>query len=513
MIIKSYSQALRLYNLSVDLANNWISRYYPSNNYKFFGVSIEKVQAFSQHHFFSCLCEKTPIENTWGQYPTSTELSQNRNFDLILKIIFRIFDLVKFLLSPKRSLDNLTACQILVLASGRHLDDLRSLLKNLRTEQQIMVVGKITPRTQNWLRRVKLNFLNVENGSHFVDRWQRLKFLALFARSFWVKNKNYHLLETADWRGRLWYLRLFQFPQIATLLTFAHNLFLKTKPKVILTTTSNDTFGAAFVLSAQALGIQVIELQHGIVSYETIESHYYQSDHYLVWGKIPKQLHPKNGQVVGCPYFEKPKIKIVNLPNYYKNKALRVLVLLSPPYGMLSIFKSKPNQEVLSDLIKGLSKLPSSYQIIFRSHPSFPLKQILKSSGLQLPVNFSINDNSDTLQEIKSSDVVISQATTAGLIAILLKKPSFFFDNSYLFEKFGEPFTNSESTVHVPLQSLRQIDQPVLNLLNDKQLLTKQRKAQDRFANDYCAKFGKDSWIAIEKFIEEIISGNRSWKK
>lgn len=506
MIIKSYSQALRLYNLSVDLANNWISRYYPSNNYKFFSVSIEKVQAFSQHHFFSCLLEKAPIENTWSQYPTTTEFSQSRNFDLILRIVFRIFDLVKFLLSPKRSLNDLIACQVLILASGRHLDDLRSLLKYLKTEQQIMVVGKITPKTQNWLRREKVNFLNVENVSRSVDRWQRLKFLALFARSYWVKNKEYHLLETANWRSRLWYLRLFQFPQIATLLTFAHNLFLETKPKVILTTTSNDTFGAAFVLSAQALGIQVIELQHGIISYETIESHYYQSDYYLVWGKIPRQLHPKNAYIVGCPYFEKPKVKIGNRLYKHKNRSIRVLVLLSLPYGMLSIFKSKSNQEVLSDIIKGLFKLPSYYQIIFRSHPSFPLEQILNSSGLQLPANFSISNNSDTLQEIKSSDVIISQATTAGLIAILSKKPSLFFDNSYLFEKFRDPFTNSESAVHVPLQSLRHIDQPILNLLNDKQLLTKQRKAQDRFANDYCAKFGKDSWISIEKFVREVIN-------
>src|SRR3989344_301579 len=107
----SYSKAKKLYDLSVDLASNWISKYYPNNNYKFFGVSIEKVQAFPQHHFFSSLCEKVPIENMWDQYPTTTELSRRKNFDLIPKVIFRSLDLVKVLLSSKKSFRNLAACQ------------------------------------------------------------------------------------------------------------------------------------------------------------------------------------------------------------------------------------------------------------------------------------------------------------------------------------------------------------------------------------------------------------------
>ena len=176
---------------------------------------------------------------------------------------------------------------------------------------------------------------------------------------------------------------------------------------------------------------------------------------------------------------------------------------------MLSLFKSKSNQQVLFDLVEGLSKLPSNYKIILRSHPSFPLSQIIKD--FKLPVNFSISNNSSTKQEIESSDVIISQATTAGLIAILLKKPFLFFDNSYLFEKFGEPFTNSESAINVPLSSLEYIDRYVLNLLNNKRHLVKQRKAQNKFINDYCSKFGKDAYRAIEKFMDETIN-HEKWE-
>lgn len=502
-MVNSYSRAKKFFDLSVDLANNWISRYYPKNNYKFFGVPIEKVQAFSQHHFFCSLEEGTLIEDIWSHYPLSSEKSISRNFSPFLKIFFRSLKFVKMLFGPKRLPEKLVSCQVLVLASGRHLEDLFPLIKILSKKQKLLVVGKISPKTQALLRKEKISFSNINNGYEYISIWQRLKFLILFIRSFWIKKSRNSILSMPQWTTRLWYLRLFYFPEIAALVTFAHNLFLETKPKVILTTTSNDTFGAVFTSTAHTLGIKVAEMQHGIISYEIVESNFYQSDYYLVWGKIPQKLHPKNAHIVGCPYFSKPKFE---LKQSEKKVGNNVLVLLSPPYGTLSLFKSKENKDTILDLTIGLSKLPSDWKITLRTHPSYPLNNVLLS--VDLPKKFSVSTTKNVEDEIMRHSVVITQPTTAGLIAVLHGKPLLFFDNSYLFEKFGEPFTLSKSAINVPINSLQNIDQYILNLLNDKKVLEKQKKYQHKLLDNYCSGFDADSYRSIEKFIKRIIKEN-----
>lgn len=510
-IAETYTDAKKLYDLSVDLANNWISRFYPDNNLEYHGVRLEEVQAFSQHYFFSCLFEKGKINNIWTQYPEILEKSV-RNSNFFKRILARIFDF---------SFKNLTAFQnvsirnekfdIIFLASGRHLDDLLPLVIHLKKYFKVCVVGKIKKNTQTALADEKIVFLDIDNTRRFASFLARLKHLYLINKKPWILRKRNGLFKMPSWKSRLWYLRLQLFPEILALLDLACELFVATNPKVLLTTTSNDTFGAAFCLAAQACEIKVAEIQHGLTSWEIIESNFYNSDYYLVWGKLAKKYHPKNVQIVGCPYaWEELKIEKSNLNRNLDNKS--ILVLWTPPFGSLSLFKSRLNYKVLEDLTLGLAKLPKSMTISLRSHPSYPIED---SNIKKLPFNIVIDQEKDFLQSVKRHNIIVAGGvTTAALAAIFYKKPLLFFDSNVLFEKFGEPFTNSKSAVNVSLGSLRKIDRYILNLLNDKQLLERQRKAQDKFVNDYCAKFGKDSWIAIEKFIEQIISrNNHPWKK
>ena len=222
----------------------------------------------------------------------------------------------------------------------------------------------------------------------------------------------------------------------------------------------------------------------------------------MVWGKIPKKLHPKNAKIVGCPYFKKSAVKN-SLSTQKKTGTIRILILWTPPFGTLSLFKSKSNNQTLKDLIKGLSNLPQSCKITLRPHPSYyltdDLNEILPSE------NFSLSQQQSAEEEIKNHDIIVTGATTAGLIAILYKKPLLFFDNSYLFEKFGEPFTQSKSAINVPVKHLRKIDKYILRLINNQGIQTKQGATQEKFINNYCSFFGEDSNEVIAKFINRIM--------
>ncbi|MCR4324838.1 MAG: hypothetical protein NUV69_04095 [Candidatus Curtissbacteria bacterium] len=501
MIASSFNKSKNLYDYSVDLSKNWISKYYPNNNYKFYGISLEKIQAFSQHHFFSSLLQKQPIDDVWGQYPQTFaySLSPGRK---ALKYASKLTHLLKLIVAPRAKIKwPHVASEVLIVASGRHLSGLLPLIKYLSKRRKVLVVGKITEVDQKYLKSINISFLNLTNTQRYQSRRERLKALSFFVFRRWrVENEN-ALLAGRPWTLRLWYLRLFLFPEIVSFLNFAFYLYLRAKPQVILTSTSNDTFGSAFALMAKSFGIKVAEIQHGIATWEIIESDFYFSDYYLVWGRLAKMIHPKNAYIAGCPYYKRPKH--INHVNLKEKKIINVLVLWAPIFGTLSLFLRYSNKQSIEKLVKGLSKLDSGFRIILRNHPSYSLRDDL--DDLELPANVKVDNSSKVENVINKSDVVITGATTAGLIAILKNKPTLYFDNSFLSGKFGDPFVKSKSSINIKFDQLEDIDVGIKKILYDKNKLKRQRFYQNKFSNHYVSAFGIKSFMEIDKFINKVI--------
>lgn len=502
MIPKSFREAQKLYDLSVKVSQSWISKYYPRDNHQILGIPLEKVQAFSQHHFFSCLLEGKPIDDIWSQYPRTTDRPSKAHF------FQRTLQLVRNLTAPKVNIGHLDPdTQIVFLSSGRHLEDWQSAIFYLRRQFKILVVGKIPNEIQKRFAKQKVPAINLSSGRRFLTRQKRFLDLLFFLKFFWKKQGKHHLFDQPLWQKRLWYLRLEQFPEISALLKFANEIFKKTKPALLLTTSSNDTFGASFALTAQHLKIPVAELQHGYTNVAT-DIPFYNSDYQLVWGKIPQKIrksYAKRAIVIGCPFLKK-----LNKNNEEQSTArtIRILVLWTPPFGTIALFKSQANKKTLADLIAGLSHLPKNFLVTLRSHPSNPFEPDLNKS--QLPDNLSISNENTPWEAVAKHDLVIAQPTTATFMAVLQNKPLIFFNNSWLTQHFGEPMVKNGSTLNVPLGKLKRIDEYVLRLINNRKLLTRQQIAQEKFVNDYCSYFGNKSCEQIAEFAKKIINEKSS---
>ena len=504
MIPHSFREAQKLYNLSVNLANSWISKYYRGNSRQILGVPFEKIQAFSQHHFFSCLVEGKPINDLWSQYPRTTDKPSKAHF------LQRTLQVVRNLTAPKVNIGHLDPnTQIVFLSSGRHLEDWQRAIFYLKQHFKILVVGKIPDKIRKKMSEEKIPWIDLPSARRFLTRKERFVDCLLFLRFFWQKRGNHKLFANPLWAKRLWYLRLEQFPEITALLKFARSVFEKTKPSLLLTTSSNDTFGSAFCLTAQKLEIPVAELQHGFASWPTDRA-FANNDYHLVWGEIPKKMFSgisKELVIVGCPFLKKHKSLSINSTKLSKSKT-RVLVLLTPPFGVIELMEKYPTEQVIERLIWGLAKLSKKILVTLRSHPSFPIQDFLDFDNL--PSNIKLSKDKNAQESILAHDIIITQPTTAGFIAIIHKKPLLFFDNSYLTQKFSHPFIKSGSAVNIPCGSLDRIDTYVHKLLSNESLLMKQEKAQEKFIDNYCAYFGEDSCKKIAEFAEKIIDEKSS---
>ncbi len=175
MIPQSFRKAQKLYNLSVDLANSWISKYYPSCNFRFNDVSIEDVQAFSQHHFFSCLLEGKPIDDIWSQYPRTTAKPLGNH------LLKRTLQVVRNLAESKANIGHLDPkTQIVFLSSGRHLEDWHPAIFYLRRHFKILVVGKIPDEIQKRFAKQKIMAINLSSARRFLTRQERFVDLLFF---------------------------------------------------------------------------------------------------------------------------------------------------------------------------------------------------------------------------------------------------------------------------------------------------------------------------------------------
>lgn len=510
-IISSYKKSRVLFERSVKLSFSW--PYFPYGNKDYLKHMI-RIQAFSQHHFFSALLEKKLLEKqtgrkfyingVWERYPM---LSENNHQPAFLSLIFTFYKILRRILESKKVLNEIKQFEILVVSSGRHFNDLLPTVVTLNKIHRVYVIGKFGNAEEAELKNNNVAFINISHASAYLGRMQRIKNLVSSTSVRISFNNKSFVFKTFLWKQRVWYLRLFEFPEVMALLYNAQEIISKSKPKLVLTTSSNDTFGATFSIKAKQTNIPVAEIIHGFAAWD-LGSQFSNSDYQLVWGKpsteVRKQFSTQT-LIVGCPFLQQTTIEKNN--KNFKNAGLKVLVLIAPPFGFVTLFQSVPNRDMARSLLMGLSNLPKIIEVTIRSHPSYNFLEDVRDLNIQN--NIKISNEGNTKDAIAASGLVITQPTTAGFEAILQKKLLLFFDNTYLTDHLSHPFVKSGSAVNVPFGDLGSIDRYVLNLLNDTKRIAKQKKAQSKFAKDYCSYYGDESCDKISQFAERIIKDAR----
>lgn len=499
MKVKTYSKTKKLYDESVYLSKNWMSKYYSFDKHHFNGIPIEKIQAFSQHHFFSSLLGETPIDDIWSQYPQCTCKRLPIINGTLLKKYRMINIFRKNIFEKTISLPVTKNTDIVIVSSGRHLSDLKNLISNLNEHYKVLVIGKILDNDILFLKKEGVDFINIRNARQYLSVKERLLNMFGFVRK-WQKIRHHKLLDNPLWEERLNYLQYEQFPEIKALAKIAERIFNQAKPMMLITSSSNDTFGASFSLTAQHLKIPVAEIQHGLASWEE-GWQFSLCDYMLVWGKVPKNLYRKFASKiieVGLPFFERPKVEKLGVQD---NKRTKILILWSPPAGYWSLYKKVPNDQALKGLLTELNK-NKIFSITIRSHPSYSIKEDLLN--YTVGSNVYTSNEPDVSEDIKKHDIIITGPTTAGFISILLGKPLLYFDNSLLASQFTHPFLQSNSSFNIPLDDVH-LTLDILNNTNNKKLLKTQRMKQKIFIEDYVLCFGENSCKKILSFVERFV--------
>ncbi len=521
----SYNKARLSYELASKLSRCWISKYYCKSDFGLSHLPIERIQSFSQFYFFSCMVESEiirkkyqieyKIPNTWHHYPTLEKYSNKswyKNFLQTFKLVlFRTVDFIAMLFGSRfvnKFQDK--KYEVVFVGSRRHLNEISESIIKLSKRFKVLVIGKIDAETKLKFDKGEVDFLDVPSGIKFFRRLDRIKIVFKFLLTRWgpqssIGNKKIcNIFKSGEWKSRLLYLKLMLFPEIVALYKLAFKILSTARPAIVITTTSNDTFGASFSLAALAQKIKVAEFQHGFFKVWDFEWEFCNSDFFLTWGEGSRRISRKTvpqQHIVGLP-FSKIRFKShLSQKRIGKNK--RILFLWCPVLGSASLYKSELANDTFSKLIKAFSGFPQSWKITIRTHPAYVLFEDLR--GLKIPKNIKIHDRASIESALDKHDVIITQATTAGLFAIIKRKPLLFFDNSWLNKKLGNPYVRSGSALNIPENSLDNLYSYVINFINDKDKIRKQRKAQKRFVKQALYKTGRGSTIEIERFVETII--------
>lgn len=490
--IKS-EKSWKYYNSAKKMARRWPECYF-GGDLLYEDISIGSVQAFSQLHFFLGLVENKGFENVWTHYPRLSEVKITNSVHWHSRIYAFIPYLKKQIGLPNSELD------IILLGGERHLKDGLGLIKHLNSVFKIAVLGKYSPQFGKVLNSNQILNVQINSGLLTSRYFERVLLLLHFLTMNWKLKSRKCFLVNPLWNERLSYLKYIAFPEIASLIKTAKKIYKDTMPKAVVTFSSNDTFGASFSLTAKKLKIPVIEIQHGMLSWGVVERDFENCDYYFVWGEIPKRFFPKKAIVVGCPMlFEKVK----------KNKGKKIiLILLNPPYGATYIFRLRNNKQVLKELFDSLGELSKEYEIRIRLHPSFPDEELPEMKSAIGNAKLVLDKSPDFINSIAQADTVISQPTTAALIAAYFNKKLLIFDNSVLFTNLSDPLVKSGSAVVVPLNELRYIKR-YIERLSYPNIRKDQAKKQKAFFKKYIRCLGHKSFQEIEKQLKIIISQNR----
>lgn len=278
-------------------------------------------------------------------------------------------------------------------------------------------------------------------------------------------------------------------------LYLAQKLLPKLRPKALLVTTDPDSKVLPYINFAKRVEIKTICIQHGAFYGKDSPAIFPESDIFIAWSDVSKNWLTRSS------YFKHLKILIGNSPfHHYPNiskkipgsTALTILYLATKQptvdKGLVSYY--------LKILLGTLSKVDLDFNLIVRVHPyqdMSNLESLIKN--FNHPASFA---NDQPLEKVISkSDLVIWENTTAGFDAMLLGKPTVYF-NPYSQEDF---YNVKAYYASLPILGENDIYEKLPQFIKDKNQWRKYSKNGKDFAIKYLGLNSPHSKLA------EIISG------
>lgn len=323
--------------------------------------------------------------------------------------------LVNFFSSPT----SLTSADILIFSNGLHLASYYSLVTALsKLKPTVALTDKQTLLDKFYLAQYKLNPPIIKFPRYSATSRIHAQLLHQ-TQSLWKlpPRQSHESILTHHLRSLInsW------FPAFLDKFHTASTLLIQLKPRLLITTHDPGPTPMAFILAAQKIKIKTLVLLHGPSS----ENHYFFSDYQLIWGPLVKKFLVDQGIKLkrlipgGQPIFADYQRFFANhepAPHPF------TIGILTSGYGSNEVHQV----DYFRKLIPALSQLTPQPCLVVRTHPEQyidGLTDFARESGLSL----SLNPPQTVEEFIASCHVIISQSSTATLIAGLSKKPVIFF--------------------------------------------------------------------------------------
>lgn len=284
----------------------------------------------------------------------------------------------------------------------------------------------------------------------------------------------------------------------------AERIIKDARPKKIFLFGNFGSKSLSFAISGKNSGAVICVIQHGITSApRSIYTPTY--DNLLVWSSIEKELYHRNFglpkdkmSVVGWHYVD----HLIEPSEKYRDKLLRNLSLKKEPRILFLTVTNDidhPLQiKTLLESIKAVGEIDGS-KLVIRPHPDQFFPRDISSSipkNKRPEIKWSLGEDLD--RQIRMSDIVITQGTTAGLRAMFWGKPTIHlapYDvlDIAQFSKFG---------ASIKVKKMEKLVPSIKALMQSKGTNQKITKGQSRLLGEYTGNFDKNTAMRIYNILK-----------
>ncbi len=387
---------------------------------------------------------------------------------------------------------------LIVLANYYQLTNLFPFLTKLKTGNlNFTAIGKIDPVQLKLLNRSGIPFFPIESTRTISSLPRTVRYFYLWHQLKPKITRLFNSYHPAYWsliEEKLSYLFTAEFPQITGYLNQAEKIFSH-RPKVLLTMTTNDTLSRCFVEAAAHHKTKVIELQHGLVIFDE-EAPFRKNDIHAVWGtplaKIMNQGNRGSNSiaVTGFPYFDKYRQKSNSGLLLQRRKQKTILILATFPVAADRLIATTSPYRFLEIIFDAIKSQNENWKIVFRPHPSCNASWV-KEMADNLSVDLTFDQRKTPLNKsISSSDLIISNFTSAMIDAMFIGKPIlvYSFADADAIKLDNHPLITT-GAVRL-FSSIKELIS-LMNKIKQKKIIKDMVIGQQKFLNSYCSFKGK----------------------
>jgi hypothetical protein len=282
-------------------------------------------------------------------------------------------------------------------------------------------------------------------------------------------------------------------------------LIQRCRPAAVVTDYDRARLSSCLVLAARSLGIPTVTLQHGVMDNDAVGYVPVIAQRMYCWGELHRRIMTAAGQdaarlaIGGCPRLTRESAAE---PERVRNElnidpSHRVVMLGTSPVA-------PPQRSLLAAWFCGAVSQLDGVSGIVRLHPSENVDFYADIARKHPRIAFLDNMRFTLDESLAAADVVVVQSSGLGSDALVKRRLAIVVElpdapvghGKDLIEQAGCPRAAGAAELAGSLRGL----------LFDEQVRRRHFAAAERYVEDFCAFFGRDSARRIAAAVNETIS-------